>query len=221
VDAAIAEGWAHGVLEQLDDACAKLRAATVTDEATKALADRLLARRDQLAAAAHRLALEGVGALRTRVHGDFHLGQVLVVQHDAYLIDFEGEPARPMEQRRAKGSPLRDVAGVLRSFDYAAAAAAPGRSAASPQVEERRIALLERFRARASAAFLEAYRDVLETAEHPWVSRGVQADLLDLFLIEKAAYEVRYEAANRPTWLAIPLRGLEAIAARVCGEQPA
>jgi maltose alpha-D-glucosyltransferase/alpha-amylase len=209
------------VLEQLDDACAKLRAATVTDEATKALADRLLARRDQLAAAAHRLALEGVGALRTRVHGDFHLGQVLVVQHDAYLIDFEGEPARPMEQRRAKGSPLRDVAGVLRSFDYAAAAAAPGRSAASPQVEERRIALLERFRARASAAFLEAYRDVLETAEHPWVSRGVQADLLDLFLIEKAAYEVRYEAANRPTWLAIPLRGLEAIAARVCGEQPA
>jgi maltose alpha-D-glucosyltransferase/alpha-amylase len=221
VDAAIAEGWAHGVLEQLDDACAKLRAATVTDEATKALANRLLARRDQLAAAAHRLALEGVGALRTRVHGDFHLGQVLVVQHDAYLIDFEGEPARPMEQRRAKGSPLRDVAGVLRSFDYAAAAAAPGRSAASPQVEERRIALLERFRARASAAFLEAYRDVLETAEHPWVSRGVQADLLDLFLIEKAAYEVRYEAANRPTWLAIPLRGLEAIAARVCGEQPA
>ena len=221
VDETIAEGWAHGALEQLDDACAKLRGATIVDEATRALADGLLSRRDRLAQAAHRLALEGVGALRTRVHGDFHLGQVLVVQHDAYLIDFEGEPARPMEQRRAKGSPLRDVAGVLRSFDYAAAAAAPGRSAASPQVEERRMALLERFRERASAAFLEAYRDVLETAPHPWVSRGVQADLLDLFLIEKAAYEVRYEAANRPTWLAIPLRGLEALAARVCGPEHA
>jgi maltose alpha-D-glucosyltransferase/alpha-amylase len=140
---------------------------------------------------------------------------VLVVSGDAYIIDFEGEPARPMEQRRAKSSPLRDVAGLLRSFDYAAAAAAPGRTAASAQVSERRATLLERFRRDAEAAFLQAYRAALAVAEHPWVSAQAEPALLDLFLIEKAAYEIRYEAANRRTWLGIPLLGLHQIAERV------
>jgi maltose alpha-D-glucosyltransferase / alpha-amylase len=120
-----------------------------------------------------------------------------------------------LAQRRAKNSPLRDVAGLLRSFDYAAEAAAPGRTAASAQVAERRAALLERFREDAAASFLQAYRAVLETAERPWVSPQAEPALLDLFLIEKAAYEVCYEAANRPTWLGIPLRGLQRIAERV------
>ena len=216
VTQSIAEEWADGVIEQIDGAFSLLRAAkSFPDEATEKLAFAFLEREDDLRDAARRLARGGVGAWRTRVHGDFHLGQVLVVQGDAYIIDFEGEPARPMEQRRAKGSPLRDVAGLLRSFAYAAAAAAPGRSAASPQAAERRMTLLAQFAERASAVFLEAYRAVLDQAPDPWVSRAAQPGLLDLFLMEKAAYEIRYEAANRPTWLAIPLRGLHEIAARV------
>ena len=137
---------------------------------------------------------------------------------DAYIIDFEGEPARPLAQRRALNSPLRDVAGLLRSFAYAAAAAAPGRVAASGSTYERRQALLRLFQDEAAASFLGAYRAVLADAEPRWVGADAEAPLLDLFLLEKAAYEVRYEAANRPTWLPIPLAGLRAIAGRLLGE---
>ncbi len=208
--------WADGAIEQIDGAFALLRAVREwPDETTGQLANTLLEREHELKDAARRLAAHGQGATRTRVHGDFHLGQVLVVQNDAFIIDFEGEPARPMAQRRMKGSPLRDVAGLLRSFDYAAAAAAPGRTAASQQTGERRVALLERFREEASRAFLDCYRTVLAEAPDPWVPPEAEAALLDLFLIEKAAYEVRYEAANRPSWLGIPLLGLLRIADRV------
>jgi len=208
--------WADGAIEQIDGAFALLRGMREwPDEMTGTLANTLLEREHELKDTARRLANEGRGATRTRVHGDFHLGQVLVVQGDAFIIDFEGEPARPMAQRRMKGSPLRDVAGLLRSFDYAAAAAAPGRTAASPQTGERRVALLERFRDEASSAFLESYKTVLAEAPAPWVPPDAEPALLDLFLIEKAAYEIRYEAANRPTWLGIPILGLLRIADRV------
>ncbi len=216
VDAAIAASWADGVIDQLDQAFAVLRGVREWPDApTGALATDLLDREEDIRRAVQRLAERGRGTLRIRVHGDFHLGQVLVVQGDAFIIDFEGEPARPMEQRRMKGSPLRDVAGLLRSFDYAAAAAAPGRTAASAQTSERRAALLERFRANAAATFIDAYRSVLAQVPQPWVSAAAEPDLLDLFLIEKAAYEIRYEAMNRPTWLAIPLQGLHRIVGQV------
>jgi maltose alpha-D-glucosyltransferase/alpha-amylase len=162
-----------------------------------------------------RLAKAGEGALATRIHGDFHLGQVLVAHGDAFIVDFEGEPALPLAQRRAKSSPLRDVAGLLRSFDYAAAAAAPGRAPSSDAAGERRLLLLRRFRETASREFLTAYRDAAQNAPNPWVSRGSEAALLELSLLQKAAYEIRYEAANRPEWIAIPLRGLIAVARRV------
>jgi maltose alpha-D-glucosyltransferase/alpha-amylase len=165
------------------------------------------------------LAAAGLGTLRTRIHGDFHLGQVLVAQGDAYLIDFEGEPAKPLAQRRVKASPLRDVAGLLRSFDYAAASAI-GSRASGPGGADRHEALLRRFRTEAGAAFLGAYRAVHEQAERRWVPAAAEPALLDLFLIEKAAYEVCYEAANRPAWLAIPLRGLADLARRVLNLPP-
>jgi maltose alpha-D-glucosyltransferase/alpha-amylase len=215
-DKGVLTSWAEAVIEQMDSAFALLRAAKEwPDPQTGELADALLGLEEELRQLAHKLAQSGVDALRTRVHGDFHLGQVLVVQGDAYIIDFEGEPARPMAQRRMKSCPLRDVAGLLRSFDYAAATAAPGRVAASPQAAERRMLLLERFREQASACFLQAYREVLGTSERRWVPPSAEQPLLELFLIEKAAYEIRYEAANRPTWLGIPVRGLHAIAARL------
>jgi maltose alpha-D-glucosyltransferase/alpha-amylase len=109
------------------------------------------------------------------------------------------------------------VAGLLRSFDYAAyvaaATEASGASAAAPS--ERRAALITRWQHESERAFLEAYRAVEAAAENPWVPAGAEATLLDLFLIEKAAYEIRYEAANRPAWIGVPLRGLAALAERI------
>jgi maltose alpha-D-glucosyltransferase/alpha-amylase len=217
-DAAIAEGWAESAIEQIRLAFGLLaEKRDWPDAEAETLASTLLKQGEALERAVRDLARQGVGSLRTRIHGDFHLGQVLVVQNDAYIIDFEGEPARPLHQRRMKSSGLRDVAGILRSFDYATAAAAtaPGRSALSPQAAERHTVLLEQFREQAGRVFLTAYRATLEASETPWVRPAAEAPLLDLFLIEKAAYEVRYEVANRPAWLRIPLRGLAEIAARL------
>ena len=216
-DTILAE-WAQGAIEQIDIAFGMLRQVKEWPDAlAEAQAQELLEMADALRDVARSLAAGGIGSVRTRVHGDFHLGQVLVVQSDAYLIDFEGEPARTMEQRRAKSSPIRDVAGLLRSFDYAAAAALPGRVATSPQASARRAEILERFRADAADSFLAAYRAVLIEAPHQWVAPEGEQAMLDLFLLEKAAYEIRYEAANRPTWIGIPLKGLHAIAMRLIG----
>jgi maltose alpha-D-glucosyltransferase/alpha-amylase len=168
----------------------------------------LMAKVDELAAA-------GSGALLTRIHGDFHLGQVLVSHGDAFIIDFEGEPAKPLEVRRAKSSPLRDAAGLLRSLHYAAAANAR----APERMANADIAgMMARFVDDMTAQFLEAYRAVERSAAQRWSpSEAAEAAMLDLFLIEKCAYEICYEAANRPTWLGIPLHGLAHIARRVLG----
>ena len=221
-DAAVQAAWAAGAREQLEQALAMLAGHPSPQ------AQWLLAHRDALLALPAELAAHGTGALNTRVHGDFHLGQVLVVEADAYLIDFEGEPARTMEQRRARSCPMRDVAGLLRSFDYAAAAAAAkpdaaktdatqsdaAKSGGSNPASARRKTVLADFRMRAAAQFLDAYRAVLHEGS-AWVPPEAEQPLLDLFLLEKAAYEIRYEAANRPTWLPIPLDGLHAIAHRL------
>jgi trehalose synthase-fused probable maltokinase len=138
-----------------------------------------------------------IGAAKSRHHGDFHLGQTLVVADgaDVMLIDFEGEPLRPLEERRRKHTPLRDVAGMLRSLAYAAGTAArAGRDAGD-------------WEARARRAFVEAYlaaagRAAFIPATHPGFVSAVAA-----LEIEKAAYEIVYEANNRPDWLEIPLRG--------------
>ncbi len=213
--------WADGAIEQIDLALGMLdRVTEWPNAAVQARAKTVLGHADALRQAARTLAAGGGGSLRTRVHGDFHLGQVLVVQSDAYLIDFEGEPARTMEQRRSKSSPIRDVAGLLRSFDYAAAAALPGRVATAAAAAGRRAEILQRFRAGAEAAFLAAYRAVLAEAPEKWVLPSGEQAMLDLFLLEKAAYEIRYEAANRPTWIGIPLQGLYVIAARLLNLPP-
>jgi maltose alpha-D-glucosyltransferase/alpha-amylase len=211
------DAWAAGALAQLDPALDLLAARQDLPEADAARAARVLGRRDALRRAVHRLAQSAEGALKTRLHGDFHLGQVLVAQGDAVIVDFEGEPARSLAERRAKGSPLRDVAGLLRSLDYAASVAiateASGTATAAPT--ERRAALLVRWQQEAASAFLAAYRAVEAAAPDPWVSAEAEAPLLDLFLLEKAAYEIRYEAANRPQWIGVPLRGLAALTDRL------
>jgi len=144
---------------------------------------------------------------KIRHHGDFHLGQVLIAKDDAYILDFEGEPRHSLEHRRAKAPPARDVAGFLRSVDYATSAAidrAPNVSA------EERPMLAQRIRswgARLSSAFWEIYRKTLTETDF-WPADESQArGLLDLFLLEKAFYEIEYELTNRPAWTHIPLEG--------------
>ncbi|MBO1078206.1 maltose alpha-D-glucosyltransferase [Roseomonas haemaphysalidis] len=208
--------WAEDARKQLATALDALaRVPSWDNEVDAERAAWLAANRDRLMAAVDGLAKSAPGALRTRIHGDFHLGQVLVVQGDACIIDFEGEPAKTLDQRRAKTSPLRDVAGLLRSFDYAVGAALPGQAAASSAADARRGPMLESFREHAGRAFLDAYHAVHEAAPQRWAEPAAEQALLDLFLIEKAAYEICYEAANRPTWIGIPLRGLDELARRV------
>jgi trehalose synthase-fused probable maltokinase len=144
-----------------------------------------------------------VGAAKQRHHGDFHLGQTLIGHGGAEvaIIDFEGEPLRPIDERRRKHTPLRDVAGLLRSLGYAAA------SAAVPPDWE----------ARARAAFLEGYREAAGGAPFlPRTDAGL-ARAVAVLEVEKAAYEVVYEANNRPDWIAIPLRGIVQAARAVGG----
>jgi maltose alpha-D-glucosyltransferase/alpha-amylase len=220
VTATVAAGWASDIRDQVDRALRALDGVdSWADPAAAADADNLRDGQSALMREIDRLAATATGTLMTRIHGDFHLGQVLVVQGDAFLIDFEGEPARPLAERRAKGSPMRDVAGALRSFDYAAASAA-GR-ASGPRVEDRRLLVLEHFRTAAAGAFMQAYRETHAAAARRWVPEESEQDLLDLFLVQKAAYEISYEAANRVTWIPIPLRGLAALAERLIAKEPA
>ncbi|MDR3532134.1 MAG: maltose alpha-D-glucosyltransferase [Rhodopila sp.] len=148
------------------------------------------------------------GTTLTRIHGDLHLGQVLVCNGDVVIIDFEGEPAKPVELRRAKDHPLRDVAGMIRSFDYAAAVVKRRSQASHAHLAEEHVAgFLDSFVERATGAFLAGYREAI-ASQGEQAPVTVTAALLDLFLIEKAAYEVTYEAANRPAWIDVPLHGL-------------
>jgi maltose alpha-D-glucosyltransferase/alpha-amylase len=156
------------------------------------------------------LASTAIGAQRTRIHGDLHLGQVLVAGGDVMIIDFEGEPAKPLDQRRSKQLPLRDVAGMLRSFDYAAAWVSRDLPTSASSTEVKIQAGLERFRTLAAEAFLAGYGEG---------GGEVDAPLLDLLQLEKASYEVTYEAANRPDWLEVPLRGLAALAERLLARE--
>lgn len=150
------------------------------------------------------------GSLQTRVHGDYHLGQVLRTDGDFVIIDFEGEPSRPMRERREKASPLKDVAGMLRSIDYAVATVM-----ASGQQATARSESLGEWRQVASSAFLAGYRAIVNTSLHALIptSEDRVGRALDLFMIEKALYEVRYELDNRPTWVGIPFGALQRIAA--------
>jgi maltose alpha-D-glucosyltransferase/alpha-amylase len=201
--------WTAGVRAELDAAMQALeRAGSWRQEEVAAMARGLLARRAALSQLVGGLAEAGAGAPLTRIHGDLHLGQVLVTAGDAAIIDFEGEPSRPMAARRAKNSPLRDVAGALRSFDYAAAMIERN-LAPEPKATEKRLGpLLARFRASASSAFLAGYAEAGAPAPGP---------LLDLFLVEKAAYEIVYESSSRPDWLDVPVRGLAQLADRLLG----
>jgi trehalose synthase-fused probable maltokinase len=149
--------------------------------------------RERLAA----LSNVGVGGRVIRTHGDLHLGQTLLSQRGWVILDFEGEPARPLPERRLKRSPLRDVAGMLRSFSYAIAGSRLLRGHEPP----------EEWEDRARARFLDGYESAVDRGLLP---PGQQAtdQLLAVFELEKAVYELRYELNNRPDWVSIPVAGI-------------
>lgn len=141
----------------------------------------------------------GPPGLVARVHGDYHLGQVLWTAADDWVvIDFEGEPARPLAERRRRTSPLRDVAGMLRSFAYAASAAALLHDVQAP----------EEWEWSCRAAFLDGWRSTVDQRLLPAGESGLER-LLELFELERLLYEVRYELGNRPDWVSIPAQGLQ------------
>lgn len=148
-------------------------------------------------------------AMCIRCHGDYHLGQVLYTGKDFVIIDFEGEPARPLSERRRKGSPLRDVAGMLRSFHYAAYAALIGKVAGASPDDFAPLDPWARFWYRwVGAAFLKGYLGVSARAPFLPANRDEVKMLLEAHLLEKAVYELDYELNNRPDWVKIPLKGI-------------
>ncbi len=197
-------GLAETVRATADQVLATLAARLgALDPATRSVASTLLAAEPALRTRIAALAAQPVAAAKTRTHGDYHLGQVLNTGTDFVIIDFEGEPAKPLAARRRKRSPLRDVAGMLRSFHYAAHSALGGLTEHRARLEPH----AEHWHERARAAFLDAW--ITTTAGSPFVpaERAELTRLLDAFLLEKALYEIAYELNNRPVWLGIPLRG--------------
>jgi maltose alpha-D-glucosyltransferase/alpha-amylase len=151
-----------------------------------------------------------ISGMRIRCHGDYHLGQVLHTGSDFVIVDFEGEPARHLGERRIKRSPLRDVAGMIRSFHYAAYAALSGWGSTVLRTED--LPFLEDW-ARAwylwvSAVFLKSYLEIMaDTPILPHTPEEMRI-ILDAYLLDKAIYEVNYELNNRPDWVALPLQGI-------------
>jgi maltokinase len=162
-------------------------------ETVAAIAGRGQEVRERLRGLAH----TGAGGRVIRTHGDYHLGQTMLTARGWIVLDFEGEPARPLPQRRQKRSPLRDVAGMLRSFAYAASAVELQRGTPAP----------EDWETRAREAFLGAYLDTVDSRLLPHGQESTKR-MLSIFELEKAVYELRYELNNRPDWVRIPVAGI-------------
>jgi maltose alpha-D-glucosyltransferase / alpha-amylase len=179
---------------------------------TRAQAEDLLGREDEILQEFHATLGSPIHAMRTRVHGDYHLGQVLYTGADFMIIDFEGEPSRALRERRVKRSPLQDVAGMLRSFHYAPFASLLAPTAGEPLEGEplrRLIPWAEAWSSWVMAEFLKSYLENSDGALFiPAGGAGEVAKLLRVNLLEKAIYELGYELNNRPKWVGIPLAGI-------------
>ncbi len=192
------------VFRQLRDS-----ASTLPDDAQEPVS-RVLALRDQILGRLRGMSQRKFAAMKIRIHGDYHLGQVLYTGDDFVIIDFEGEPARPLSERRLKRSALRDVAGMVRSFHYAAHTALRQDHMYGADTERLRVLAEQWFRCM-SASFLDAYVTTVGTPDFLPADGADRKTLFDIFLLEKAIYEMGYEINNRPDWLAIPATGVLAL----------
>ena len=183
---------------------------TLADEVTSDAAALVLSRRLELLDRAQSITsvAPADAGLRTRIHGDYHLGQVLRSRQDYVILDFEGEPARPLAERRAKQSPLHDVAGMLRSFSYAAFAALDPFLQRHPPAYKTLEPWTQLWENAVATEFLHVWRSTV--AERPGLAPAPEAGdrLLSSYLLEKALYELLYELDNRPSWVRIPLLGI-------------
>jgi maltose alpha-D-glucosyltransferase / alpha-amylase len=179
------------------------------DEKVKGVLTQVLSQQNLIAANFDKLRRTRIDALRTRTHGDFHLAQVLNTGKDFMIMDFEGEPARSLTDRRLKRSVMKDIAGMLRSFHYAAYSSLLNQA---PEPSQFTIsnpeAWAEAWYKRVSVAFLKSYLRVVGEAEIIPKEKQAFKVLLEAYLIEKALYELSYELNNRPSWAIIPLRGI-------------
>ena len=183
------------------------------DDSQRVLVDGLLQSRGKIIEHVRRSLPASVNALKIRHHGDFHLGQVLMVKDDAFILDFEGEPGRSLAERGAKAPAARDVAGLIRSIDYSTTAALINAVNLTPEERHILVPRLQVWREKAIEEFWAAYRQA--AAPELWPADPVEAlNLLDFFLLEKAFYEIEYELMNRPAWLHVPLDGTWRILAR-------
>jgi len=202
-------GWLGQIRREASDTLDRLEQAQWRlAEPARSLAGCLLDARDAVLARFDGIEGAGPWPMKTRFHGDYHLGQVLVAKDDVIIIDFEGEPSRTLPERRHKHSPLRDVVGMLRSLNYAAHAALRQATADRTSQWEALAPYTNDWERQARAAFLEGYTEAVQDSSAYPADPEQATLLLDLFTLEKACYELRYELDNRPDWVAIPLGGL-------------
>jgi maltose alpha-D-glucosyltransferase/alpha-amylase len=179
-------------------------------EDVRGYAQEVLDRRGEILNQFYQVIAQRISASLIRTHGDYHLGQVLYTGNNFVIIDFEGEPARPITERRLKRCPLRDVAGMLRSFHYAANALLSGQANFLVRPED--LPALEKWarfwQTWISAIFLNSYLETTKQASFlPRDQRELQV-LLDIYLLEKAVYEIGYELNCRPDWVRVPIQGV-------------
>jgi maltose alpha-D-glucosyltransferase/alpha-amylase len=194
---------AETTLDLVAERAAQLPSGVVTD------AQLLLSRREVLLKRIDAAVPKAPRGVKIRHHGDYHLGQVLLKRNDFIIVDFEGEPGRPLAERRVKHSPLRDVAGMLRSFAYARRAAMQRCTVQTTDDCSRFDSLLDKWEADVRQVFISTYDSIAQPAGLYRTLEEIQP-LLTLFEVEKALYETRYELNNRPDWAGIPLRSLNA-----------
>jgi maltokinase len=198
--------WTGDVMERATRIFERLEKSPL-DANDQPLVERLLRLRGGLDGYAAHLIRHSLGRCKIRHHGDLHLGQVLVADGDAVIIDFEGEPSRPLADRRRKAPAARDVAGVLRSLDYAAMALVQQRQRAE-KLSTPALQALRACRDQSTDTFLTGYHEAMG-ASVLWPDRTEDAKaMLDFFLLEKALYEVEYELSYRPSWISVPLQGV-------------
>lgn len=195
------------------------RALKKLPDALRKEAEEILGRKEELLSALKRIYQKKFNSVKTRIHGDYHLGQVLFTGKDFIILDFEGEPARSYSERRLKRSPLRDVAGMIRSFHYAAY----GALFLNDQIRDEDLPVLlpfaEQWYHYMSGFFMQAYLATVKGSDFIPGDREDLNILLQTYILEKAIYELNYELNNRPDWLIIPIRGITSILEKAKAEK--